>query len=127
MTAQTTGTMQLSIPPGTRFGRYEVICEIASGGMATVFLGRVLGAAGFQRLVAVKCLHPHISRDEEFVGMFMDEARLAARIRHPNVVPTLDLENGPDGLFLVMEFIEGEGLLGLLRAVFKERKNPVIF
>lgn len=126
MTSQNTGTLQLSIPPGTRFGRYEVICEIASGGMATVFLGRALGAAGFQRLVAIKCLHPHVARDEEFVGMFMDEARLAARIRHPNVVPTIDLENGEDGLFLVMDFIEGEGLLGLLRAVFKDRKRVPI-
>jgi hypothetical protein len=118
--------MRLSIPPGTRFGRYEVITEIASGGMATVFLGRALGAAGFQRLVAIKCLHPHVAKDDEFVGMFMDEARLAARIRHPNVVPTLDLENGDDGLFLVMEFVEGEGLLGLLRGVFKDRKRVPI-
>jgi serine/threonine-protein kinase len=123
MAGQQTGTMRLSIPPGTRFGRYEVITEIASGGMATVFLGRALGAAGFQRLVAIKCLHPHVAKDEEFVGMFMDEARLAARIRHPNVVPTLDLENGDDGLFLVMEFVDGEGLLGLLRSVFKDRKR----
>lgn len=87
--------------------------------MATVYLGRALGAAGFQRLVAIKCLHPHIASDEQFVDMFMDEARLAARIRHPNVVPTLDLENGADGLFLVMEYIEGDGLLGLLRAAAK--------
>ncbi len=123
MVGQATAAMRAAISPGTRFGRYEVIAEIASGGMATVYLGRVLGAAGFQRLVAIKCLHPHVAKDEEFVGMFMDEARLAARIRHPNVVPTLDLENGEDGLFLVMEFVEGEGLLGLLRAVFKDRKR----
>jgi serine/threonine-protein kinase len=105
-----------TVPPGTRLGRYEIIATIASGGMATVYLGRALGAAGFQRLVAIKCLHPHVAADEQFVTMFMDEARLAARIRHPNVVPTLDLENGPDGLFLVMEYVEGDGLLGLLRA-----------
>jgi len=115
--------MHVSIPPGTRFGRYEVITEIASGGMATVFLGRALGAAGFARLVAIKCLHPHVAKDDEFVQMFMDEARLAARIRHPNVVPTQDLENGDDGLFLVMDFVDGEGLLGLLRGVFKDRKR----
>jgi hypothetical protein len=123
MVGQATAAMRAAISPGTRFGRYEVIAEIASGGMATVYLGRALGAAGFQRLVAIKCLHPHVAKDDEFVGMFMDEARLAARIRHPNVVPTLDLENGDDGLFLVMEFVEGEGLLGLLRAVFKDRKR----
>ncbi|MBL8685370.1 MAG: serine/threonine protein kinase [Myxococcales bacterium] len=123
MAGQQTGSMHVSIPPGTRFGRYEVITEIASGGMATVFLGRALGAAGFARLVAIKCLHPHVAKDDEFVQMFMDEARLAARIRHPNVVPTQDLENGDDGLFLVMDFVDGEGLLGLLRGVFKDRKR----
>jgi serine/threonine protein kinase len=103
-----------------------VITEIASGGMATVFLGRALGAAGFQRLVAIKCLHPHVAKDQEFVEMFMDEARLAARIRHPNVVATQDLENGDEGLFLVMDFVDGDGLLGLLRGVFKERKRVPI-
>jgi hypothetical protein len=115
-----------TVPPGTRLGRYEVITEIASGGMATVFLGRALGAAGFQRLVAIKCLHPHVAKDQEFVEMFMDEARLAARIRHPNVVATQDLENGDEGLFLVMDFVDGDGLLGLLRGVFKERKRVPI-
>ena len=107
------------VPAGTRFGRYEVIAEIASGGMATVYLGRALGAAGFTRLVAIKLMHPHVGKDEEFIAMFMDEARLAARIRHPNVVPTLDLENGDDGLFLVMEYIEGDGLLNLMRLASK--------
>jgi serine/threonine-protein kinase len=108
-----------TVPPGTRLGRYEILTTIAQGGMATVYLGRALGAAGFQRLVAIKCLHPHIVADVEFVDMFMDEARLAARIRHPNVVPTLDLENGNDGLFLVMEYVEGDSLLGILRAAAK--------
>jgi serine/threonine-protein kinase len=126
MAGQQTGSIRSSIPPGTRFGRYEVITEIASGGMATVFLGRALGAAGFQRLVAIKCLHPHVAKDQEFVEMFMDEARLAARIRHPNVVATQDLENGDEGLFLVMDFVDGDGLLGLLRGVFKERKRVPI-
>src|SRR3954469_23915736 len=74
-------------------GRYELLGEIASGGMATVYLGRMLGAKGFQRLVAIKRLHPHLEKEEEFVSMFLDEARLAARIRHPNCVATLDVED----------------------------------
>jgi serine/threonine-protein kinase len=115
-----TAAARATVPPGTRLGRYEILATIAHGGMATVYLGRALGAAGFQRLVAIKCLHPHVAADEQFVDMFMDEARLAARIRHPNVVPTLDLENGDDGLFLVMEYVEGDGLLGLLRAAAKQ-------
>ena len=64
---------------------------IASGGMATVHIGRLLGPVGFSRTVAIKRLHPQFSADPEFVSMFLDEARLAARIRHPNVVATLDV------------------------------------
>jgi|GEM_PF-448208 len=82
--------------------------------MATVHLARQLGAAGFARMVAVKRLHERFSRDPEFVGMFLDEARIVARIRHPNVVQTVDVvaENGE--LFLVMEYIHGESLVRLV-------------
>jgi serine/threonine-protein kinase len=104
-----------SLLPGTRFGRYEVLADIAAGGMAMVYLGRALGAAGFQRLVAIKVMHAQYAHDQDFVAMFLDEARLAARIHHPNVVPTLDLENDQDGLYLVMEYVEGDTLLQLLR------------
>lgn len=97
-----------------RLGRYELLGEIASGGMATVFLGRATGSKGFARLVAIKRLHPHLEGEEDFVSMFLDEARLAARIRHPNCVPTLDVED-QDGLYLVMEYVEGDRLLGLLK------------
>ncbi|MDP3276281.1 MAG: protein kinase [Deltaproteobacteria bacterium] len=101
-----------------RLGRYEILGEIASGGMATVFLGRVTGAKGFQRLVAIKRLHPHLESEEEFVEMFLDEARLAARIRHPNVVATLDVEDD-EHLYIVMEYIEGDRLLAFLRHAAK--------
>jgi serine/threonine protein kinase len=90
--------------------------ELGTGGMATVYLGRALSVAGFQRLVAIKYLHPHLLRDETFVQMFLDEGRLAARIHHPNVVGTLDLEHSPEGLYIVSEYIEGDQLLGLFRA-----------
>ena len=72
-------------------GRYVLHAELAAGGMATVHLGRLKGEAGFARTVAIKRLHPQFAKDPEFVVMFLDEARLAARIRHPNVVPTLDV------------------------------------
>jgi eukaryotic-like serine/threonine-protein kinase len=97
-------------------GRYEVLKQLAAGGMATVHLGRALGVGGFERLVAIKVMHPHIAAEPEFVTMFLDEARLAARIRHPNVVPTLDVQESPDGLFLIMEYIEGASLHHLLKA-----------
>jgi serine/threonine-protein kinase len=96
-------------------GRYALYDEIAAGGMATVHLGRLLGPVGFSRTVAIKRLHPHLSRDPEFVAMFLDEARLAARVRHPNVVPTLDVVATKGELFLVMEFVQGESFAKLLR------------
>jgi serine/threonine protein kinase/CheY-like chemotaxis protein len=98
-------------------GRYAVYGEIASGGMATVHFGRLMGASGFARTVAIKRLHPQFAREPEFVGMFLDEARLAARIRHPNVVPTLDVIATDGELFIVMEYVQGETLSRLLRAL----------
>ena len=78
--------------------------------MATVYLAKVLGEGGFERLVALKVMHPHIANEPDFVSMFLDEARLAARIRHPNVVSTLAVERNEEGLCLVMEYIEGLSL-----------------
>jgi eukaryotic-like serine/threonine-protein kinase len=95
-------------PPGERLDRFELIAELASGGMATVYLGRLGGVAGFQRFVAIKRLHPHLAREPEFVDMFLDEARLAARIHHPNVVPILEIGESDEGYYLVMEYIEGD-------------------
>jgi serine/threonine protein kinase len=97
--------------------------EIASGGMATVHYGRLLGPVGFSRTVAIKRLHPQFARDQEFVAMFVDEARLAARIRHPNVVPTLDVVATDGELFLVMDYVQGESLSRLLRA--SHAKGPI--
>ena len=74
---------------GTIGGRYELCGEIASGGMATVHIARQVGAAGFARIVAIKRLHERYARDPEFVAMFLDEARIVARIRHPNVASVL--------------------------------------
>jgi len=104
---------------GRWLGRYELLHEIATGGMATVFLGRARGVAGFERVVAIKCCHPHLRGDEEFATMFLDEARLAARIHHPNVVSTLDVGD-EEALYLVMEYIEGDRLSGLIKAAAKK-------
>jgi serine/threonine protein kinase len=105
-------------------GRYLLFGEIASGGMATVHLGRLNGAAGFARTVAVKRLHPQYAKDPDFVSMFLDEARLAARIRHPNVVPTLDIVETDGEIFLVMEYVQGASLSRLLRAAGSARTPP---
>ncbi len=110
--------------PIKQIGRYAIFQEIAAGGMATVHLARLAGPAGFSRVVAAKCLHPHLLRDPEFKRMFIDEARLAARIRHPNVVPTLDVVVQPNDLFLVMEYVQGEAL-SFLRKAAKQQKEAI--
>jgi len=104
------------IEPVRVVGRYALYGEIAAGGMATVHFGRLLGPVGFSRTVAIKRLHPQFAKDPEFVSMFLDEARLAARIRHPNVVPTLDVVATQGELFLVMDYVQGESLSRLIRA-----------
>jgi hypothetical protein len=108
------------MPPGDNapliVDRYAIYDRIAAGGMATVHLGRLLGEGGFSRTVAIKRLHPQYALDPDFVAMFLDEARLAARVRHPNVVPTIDVVAKDDEVFLVMEYVDGEPLSALLRA-----------
>ena len=99
---------------GRSVGRYVLYDRIASGGMAQVHLGRLVGAVGFSRTVAIKRLLPHCATDAEIVPMFVDEARLAARIRHPNVVGTLDVVQEGDELLLVMEYVHGESLARLV-------------
>src|SRR5271170_2207188 len=84
-------------------GRYALYKEIAAGGMATVHLGRIVGAGGFSRPVAIKRLHAQFARDPSFVAMFLDEARLASRIFHPNVVAPLDVVSTDGELFLRSE------------------------
>jgi serine/threonine protein kinase len=109
-----------------RVDRYELVGEIASGGMATVYLARLTGVGGFQRFVAMKRLHPHLANEKEFVEMFLDEARIAARIHHPNVVPILEVGASAVGYYLVMEYIEGDTLARLLaRAATRGKRIPV--
>src|SRR5262245_36915719 len=86
-------------------GRYAIHGKLASGSMATVHFGRLLGPAGFSRPMAIKRLNPSFAKDPEFVAMFLDEARLAARVQHPNVVATLDVVAKADELFLVMDYV----------------------
>lgn len=108
---------------GDKLGRYELHGAIAKGGMATVYVARMSGAAGFARTVAIKRLHPHLAADPTFSAMFVDEARLAARIRHPNVIDTLDVVADNGELFLVMDFVLGETLARLIRQTEKRGIN----
>src|SRR5262247_2277931 len=83
--------------------------------MATIHFGRLVGPVGFSRTVAIKRLHPQFARDPQFVSMFLDEARMASRIRHPNVVSTLDVVIQDGTVLVVMEYVHGEALSALVR------------
>lgn len=111
---------------GLRAGRYEILRSIASGGMARVHLGRAVGAGGFERQVAIKTMHPHLAEEADFVAMFLDEARLSARVHHPNVVATLDVQQDEEGIFLVMEYVDGFALQEILVGSRKQR-SPLPF
>ncbi len=105
-------------------GRYALYGEIASGGMASVHYGRVAGPAGFARTVAIKRLHPHLAKEPEFVAMLLDEARLTARIRHPNVASVVDVVVDERGVLLVMDYVHGESLSRLMRAAVHDGARP---
>jgi eukaryotic-like serine/threonine-protein kinase len=105
-----------------RLGRYEILGRLATGGMAEIFLARLHGPVGFERAVVVKRILPHLAGTDSFVGMFVDEAKIIARIRHPNVVQVQELAREDGELFLVMEYLEGESVAGLLkRAIARSR------
>ena len=101
---------------GERFGRYMLYDEIGAGGMASVHIGRLLGPAGFGRTVAIKRMRGELVRDPELLAMFLDEARLAARIQHRNVVQVLDVVPAGHEVLLAMEYVKGDSLARLLRS-----------
>jgi eukaryotic-like serine/threonine-protein kinase len=109
---------------GIPFGPYRLQRRLARGGMAEVFLARHLGAEGFERRVAIKRILPHLSDSEEFRSMFLDEARLAAQLTHPNVVHIYDFGRAGDYDFIAMEFVDGVDIGQLIR---RGRKHPVPF
>ncbi|MDP1822050.1 MAG: serine/threonine-protein kinase [Archangium sp.] len=90
------------------YGRYQLLKKLATGGMAQIYLARQLGPEGFEKLLVVKRILPHLAENEEFITMFLDEARIAARLNHPNVVQIFDLGAQDDSFFIAMEFIHGE-------------------
>jgi len=100
--------------PGAMIGRWEILRRLGSGGMADVYLARARGEAGFEKMVAVKVMHPHLARNQRAVDHFLDEARLAARITHPNVVAIQDLGKIGNDYVIVMDYVDGVDLERLL-------------
>ena len=110
---------------GTFFlGRYRVVDEIGVGGMASVHLGRMDGPGGFQKWVAIKRIHPHLVEDDQFVDMFLDEARIAAGINHANVAQVFDLGKDDNTYWIAMEYLHGEPLREVMRRA-EDRRSLV--
>ncbi len=105
----------IPLQPNLVIDRYEIYEAIAKGGMGAVHFGRLVGAEGFGRIVAIKRMHPHLLDEPALANSFLDEARLASRIQHPNVVPIIDVVRSDHELLIVMEYIRGESLAGPLR------------
>lgn len=107
---------------GAHVGPYEIIAPLRGGGMATLWLARRVGPAGFSRPVAIKVIHEHLAEDPAFVEMFLDEARLAAQIAHPNVVRVEELGQHDRTYFMAMEWIRGAALSSLMSGLQKQRR-----
>jgi serine/threonine-protein kinase len=100
-----------------RIGPYQIVCELAAGGMASVFLTLHRSVEGFQKLCAVKRIHPHLASDRAFTEMFVDEAQIAARISHPYVCSVFSFGRSQDSHFIAMEFLRGEPLSAVSRRI----------
>jgi eukaryotic-like serine/threonine-protein kinase len=114
--------------PPAHVGRYHVVGHLASGGMAELFLGRLVGPGGFERPVVLKRVLPELVGRRQVLDMFLDEARVAARIQHPNVVQVQELVEQDGAYYLVMEFLQGESALGLMKRAARrgERMPPAL-
>ena len=105
------------LPGGTPFGQYELIEPIATGGMAEVYRARMRGVEGFQKIVAIKRILPHLTDNQEFLTMFVDEAKLAAQLQHPNIVQIYDLGKIERSYYIAMEYVDGRDLRSILRTL----------
>ncbi|MFN0250082.1 MAG: serine/threonine protein kinase [Kofleriaceae bacterium] len=105
----------------SRLGRYELLARLATGGMGEVFLARLEGAAGFEKLYAIKRILPHLATDERFRKMLVTEAQIASKMAHPNICQVYELGETNGQLYIVMEYLEGVTLLQLLRRASRDR------
>lgn len=124
------GTLARAVPVPVdeqRLGPYRLCLELASGGMASIYLARAEGRTGLHRFVAVKRVHPHLASDPAFVEMFLDESRIASLVQHPNVCSVFDFDSVDGEYYLAMEFLLGEPLSAVFRAMARratEEREP---
>ncbi|HEU4731510.1 MAG TPA: serine/threonine-protein kinase [Kofleriaceae bacterium] len=115
-----------SLAAGSMIGRWEIVRRLGSGGMADVYLAQVKGDGGFEKLLAIKVMHGHLARTQRAVELFLDEARLAAQIHHPNVVAILELGKYGEDYVIAMEYVDGVDLDHLLTSARTgERPVPI--
>ena len=107
----------MQLEPGETIGDYEIVRHVTSGGMADLYLARRVGAAGFEKPVAIKLVHESLTADDGFVRMFLDEAHLSSQIVHPNVVHVEELREVDGRFFMVMEYVDGLSLARLLKSL----------
>ena len=103
------------------YGKYHLIDRLAAGGMAEVFLARFQGPGGFEKTAVLKRILPHLASDPEFITMFLDEARIAARLSHPNIVQVFDFGEAEGTYYLCMEYLCGENLAALMRLAAEKK------
>ncbi len=114
----------IQLPEPIQFGKYTLFERIGRGGMAEVFKGRIQGPAGFERVFVVKRILPHLSDDASFIKMFVEEAKLSARLNHPNIVHIFELGAVEGEYFISMEYIRGHDLSETMRAIWKALGPP---
>lgn len=114
----------ISARPGAKFGQFVLREKIATGGMAEIWKAQMHGVEGFEKLVAIKRILPHLSADQEFVDMFINEAKIAARLSHPNIVHIYDLGRASGSYYIAMELVDGHDLKSILRKA-AERHHPM--
>src|SRR5689334_22920958 len=105
------------------FGRYTLLERLAVGGMAEVFRAKITSSHGFEKILVIKRILPHLAADANFVSMFIDEAKLTAQLTHPKIVQVLDFGDVAGQYFIALEFIDGFDALGLLRTCAQRRLN----
>jgi serine/threonine protein kinase len=118
----------MSLMTAKQYGNYELVERIARGGMAEVFKARMKGAAGFEKLVALKMLHSHLAEDADMVASLKDEARLVSNMLHPNICQVLYFEQIGETYCITMEYIHGKDVSTMMRALRKSnQKLPLEF
>jgi len=110
----------------TQFGKFQLLKKIAAGGMAEIHLAKQRGMEGFEKLVVIKMILPNLVSNNEFVQMFLDEARLAAKLNHPNIVQIFDMGKAGGTFFIAMEYIQGENLRAIVKACRKSGRTMPI-